>query len=202
MYRKICGQGDIFELILRNEVIALPNEMTEEKVLCINDIRVCPDYFVEDCFQSYYHSMLLYAEAKVLDEEIAQDIVQDVFLELVSQVSRVIEHPNPGGWIKLTTKNKIHEYERRIRNNKRRFLSLNAIPYEPASYIEISAGEDVFEIMKQIKKILSEDEYQFFKQLVYEETPHKEMAMRRGISETASRKRLERIRKKIKSFLH
>ena len=91
--------------------------------------------------------VFLYAEAKVLDEEIAQDIVQDVFLELVSQVSRVIEHPNPGGWIKLTTKNKIHEYERRIRNNKR-------------------------------------------------------MALRRGISETASRKRLERIRKKIKSFLH
>lgn len=54
---------------------------------------------------------------RVSNEEDAEDILQDVFLKLISNVDKLIDNQKVHAWIYKTTRNAIIDYYRRNQSN-------------------------------------------------------------------------------------
>ena len=159
------------------------------------------DAFFEKLYQDYFGKLTLYAGALLRNQSRAQDMVQDTFHEALHRVDLLMEHPNPGGWLMVTLKNKIREEQRAQRRYMLRFLSLNTdLLTEPVSQdtsLEDQMGENSFSVMKCIREALTPEEFHLLKRLTIDRASHLEVAKEFGISVYASQKRLERIRKKL-----
>ncbi len=69
------------------------------------------DAFFEQMYYNYFRKLTLYAGAQMRNQSRAQDVVQDTFHEALRHIDVLMEHPNPGGWLMTTLKNKIREEE-------------------------------------------------------------------------------------------
>ena len=159
------------------------------------------DAFFEKLYQDYFGKLTLYAGALLRNQSRAQDMVQDTFHEALRRIDILMEHPNPGGWLMVTLKNKIREEERTQRRYMLRFLSLNTdLIREPASQtpdLEEHLADDGPTFLEQIQNALTEEEFLLLKRLTIDRASHLEVAKEFDISVYASQKRLERIRKKL-----
>lgn len=158
------------------------------------------DLFIENLYREYAKKLFLYAFIQVQDQSRAQDIVQDTFHTAVRRIDTVMNHENPGGWLMDVLKKKISESERSHRRYVLRFASLNTDvgivagdSQDPVNLIEDTEAD----IIQKIKSVLSEDEYNFLKRVIFDKVSHLDMAKELGITVYASQKRLERIRKKL-----
>ena len=156
---------------------------------------------VERLYRLYFKKLFIYASAVLRDQEQAKDIVQDTFHEAMRRIDVVAKHENPGGWLMNVVKNKIKECERNRRRDLYCLLSLEAdfpdesnLPEEFVSAQPEPQGESVMEI---VERVLTPEELQFLKTLVFERASHQQVAQEFGISVYASQKRLERIRDKL-----
>lgn len=162
------------------------------------------DRYIEELYHTYFRKLIIYATASLHNSERAQDVVQDTFHEAVLHVDTLINHPNPGGWLMNTVKNRIRENERQRNRYIQRFLSLESeLLREPASYSGSTLSADVIDNMddvftvEKIKQVLTEEEYKILKRLILDHATHLQVAQELGITVYASQKRLERIRKKL-----
>lgn len=156
--------------------------------------------WLEGLYHDYYGKLTLYAAASLRNQSRAQDVVQDTFHEALRHMETLTDHPNPGGWLMVTLKNKLREEERRQRRYMHWFLSLNTdLLKEPGRQdpeIEASGPS----LLEQIQEVLTPEEYRHLKRLTIDRASHLEVAKEVGISVYASQKRLERIRKKLQKL--
>lgn len=156
---------------------------------------------VERLYRLYFKKLFIYASAVLRDQEHAKDIVQDTFHEALRRIDVVAKHENPGGWLMNVVKNKLNEYERNRRRNLRYLLSLDVdfpdesnLPEELVSaQPELQSGS----VMEIIERVLTSEELQLLKRIVFDRASHQQVAQEFGISVYASQKRLERIRDKL-----
>ena len=90
------------------------NRLTEKLRPDILESEVCsvnPEQtqWLEHLYRDYYGKLTIYAAATLRSQSRAQDIVQDTFHEALRHVDTLMEHPNPGGWLMVTLKNKLRE---------------------------------------------------------------------------------------------
>lgn len=160
------------------------------------------DKFISQLYQEYFGKLTIYAAASLKSQNKAQDVVQDTFHEAITHIDILMQHPNPAGWLMVTLKNKIKEYQRETQKYLRWFLSLNSdLLVEPGQHdprIEQQMDMDEPSVHKQIKQLLTTEEYLLLKRLTLDRASHLEVAQEFGISVYASQKRLERIRKKLR----
>ena len=156
---------------------------------------------VERLYRIYFKKLFIYANAALRDQELARDVVQDTFHEALRHIDVLAKHENPGGWLMNVVKNKLKEYERSRHRDLRRLLSLEAdfldkgsLPEELVAGQPEPQGESVLEI---IERVLTPEELQLLRRLVFERASHQQVAQEFGISVYASQKRLERIRGKL-----
>lgn len=157
------------------------------------------DKFIEQLYYDYFAKLMIYASASLKDQSRSQDVVQDTFHEAVRRIDALMAHPNPGGWLMVTLKNKIREDERAHRRYMRHFLSLNTdLLTEPGTqdpHPQLDQKEAP--LLEQIEQALTPEEYLLLKRLTIDRASHLEVAKEFNISVYASQKRLERIRKKL-----
>ena len=160
------------------------------------------DKLLSQLYQDHFGKLTMYALAVLKNESRAQDAVQDTFHEAITHIDILIQHPNPSGWLMVTLKNKIKEYQRETQKYMLRFLSLSSdLLIEPGQHnpqIEQQLNADGPPIIERIKQALTPEEYLLLKRLTIDQASHLEVAQELGISVYASQKRLERIRKKLK----
>lgn len=156
---------------------------------------------VDRLYRLYFKRLFIYANAVLRDQEQAKDVVQDTFHEALRLIDVLEKHENPGGWLMNVLKNKLKEYERSRRRDLRCLLSLDAnfpdestLPEELILEQTEPQSESVLEI---IERVLTPEELQLLKRLVFERASHQQVAQEFGISVYASQKRLERIRGKL-----
>lgn len=70
------------------------------------------DKLLSQLYQDHFGKLTMYALAVLKNESRAQDAVQDTFHEAITHIDILIQHPNPSGWLMVTLKNKIKEYQR------------------------------------------------------------------------------------------
>ena len=149
----------------------------------------------------HFKKLFIYANAVLRDPEQAKDVVQDTFHEALRRIDVFAKHENPGGWLMNTLKNKLKENERTRRRDLLRLLSLDAdFPDEsnlPEELVAAQPEPQEESVIEKVERVLTPEEYQLLKRLVFDRASHLEVAQEFGISVYASQKRLERIREKL-----
>lgn len=134
----------------------------------------------------------------------AQDVLQEVFL--LASEKKIYRHPNPEGWLIITTANVCSNY---IRANARRIKKFDRLIQEkhdanvnskkqpiPRTDDEIQ-NVDLHIVMEQV---LSEEEQMLLTQHYIGGLTLEEIALRLNVSPGTLRVRLHRIRKKLKKY--
>lgn len=151
--------------------------------------------FVEDLFQKYYAQLIKYAITIVGNIAVAEDLVQDTFYEAMNEqgIQKIGESNNQIGWLILTLKNKIKNYQKRLCNTE--YLG------EEEKLLEKGKKEEQFTMIEWdmlLKRILTDHELMLFHMYFIEKHSVKEMAKIEGISENAFKVKMNRIRSKVK----
>lgn len=159
------------------------------------------DRLIEQLYYDYFGKLTLYASAALRNQTRAQDVVQDTFHEAIRRIDTLMGHPNPGGWLMVTLKNKIREDQRAQRRDMMRCLSLDTdLLMEPGGQdprLERQMNEGEPSALEKIQTTLTPEEFLLLKRLTIDRASHLDVAKEFNISVYASQKRLERIRKKL-----
>lgn len=156
--------------------------------------------FFDALYEECYLSLLHQAEKKMGDPVLAQDITQDTFCALLNRIDHVMAHENPQGWLNRVLKFKIIRFfEKRAREQKL-FLNMEeenyVEPSQPDERIQAMEAEGG-EMMDKIQESLTEEEYRFITRLVLEKASHQELSKEYHITEIGSKKKRERIIRKL-----
>ena len=163
------------------------------------------DQLIEQLYQQYFDDLILYAIASLKNESRAQDIVQDAFHEAILRADVLMQHDNPKGWLMLTVKHKIKEYQRELQRYMKYVISLDKDLFiepgkeDPRLEQPFQGEEEKLPTLKEIETTLTPEEFYLLKRLTIDQASHLELAKELGISIYASQKRLERIRKKLRA---
>lgn len=148
---------------------------------------------VERLYRLHFKKLFIYANAVLRDPEQAKDVVQDTFHEALRRIDVFAKHENPGGWLMNTLKNKLKENERTRRRDLLRLLSLDAdFPDEsnlPEELVAAQPEPQEESVIEKVERVLTPEEYQLLKRLVFDRASHLEVAQEFGISVYASQKR-------------
>lgn len=162
------------------------------------------DELIEKLFWNSYRKLVAYANYRLNNYLMAEEVVQDTFHEAVLHIDILMSHPNPSAWLMRTLINKIHESERMRRQCLKRFISIDsALPIEVATsndYIEQVIDSSTPSLADKLAVVLNKEELYQLKRFVFDKAPHKEIAQELGISLWAAQKRMERIWKKLYDF--
>lgn len=148
--------------------------------------------FLQQLYQSKYERMLKVAYRMVGDIELAQDLVQDVFLLALLHKDELSAHPMPEKWLMLTLKN--------LAQNERRGMQKHLnIPLESAETLQAAPPTLALELY--LPKGLSEAERTILLWRFEDRMEYREIADRLGISETGCRSRISRAIKHCRKLL-
>ena len=148
--------------------------------------------WVQQSWDRYNKKLLLTAFYMTEDSELAADMVQDVFLTLLTKYEEVKDYENIQAWLVKALKCRVQSELQRA--HYKRELPLEhgerlpaADPYAPDFSSLMPAG-------------LSENEKEILYLHIEVGLPHEEIAVRLGCSEEACRMRLVRARRKFKKL--
>lgn len=148
------------------------------------------DEWVHELYQTCAPDLFRIARYRLLEEQLAQDLVQEVFLLLLEKKNTLKEHPNIKGWLMKTLNHRIlHAVEKRARESPLLDVSLVPAPSKTDSLDEI------------LPKQLSEKEKHLLKLFYEEGLSYQELSDRLGMMPAACGSRLHRARIKCKKYL-
>lgn len=158
--------------------------------------------FLEDLFIKNYEKLWHYACIAIGNDTAAEDVVQESFCVALRRGEKLSIHRNPSAWLMVTLKFKIMEHKRHETREGGDALSLPCdVPWNLKLDEELSYGDvaDMLGIsLGELAGSLSYEEFCFMKRLLVEEATHRQVAEEFGISVSASQKRLQRVRHKLK----
>ena len=160
------------------------------------------DEFIVKLYQDLYKSLLKFANKYFKNEDLAAEIVQDVFLEAMEQCDELMQHPKPEGWLMRTLQYKMANHSRKTTKMKRQTLSMNGETVVEIISAEVTENkvvqiDDLREAQKKIEKTLTDEEKYLIRRYAFENASHAQIARELQITEWTSQKRLERIRDKL-----
>ena len=141
------------------------------------------DDFVYGLYQTHYKKLFCIAYRMLGDVEQAQDVVQDVFLQVVFHQSKLAAHPNPEGWLVVTLRNM-------VQNERRRSTAHPVIPLDSAALVP--GAEPGTPLEMALPTTLSPEDRSVLIWRFEQEMSYQEIADRLGISESGCRSRVSR----------
>lgn len=160
------------------------------------------DAFIEKLYHEFFTPLWIYAKAALGNPEQAQEVVQDTFHEAVRHIDILMAHVNPKGWLMDVLKKKIMHARRSMNRYILHFISLDSdLEFtDPILSAEAPSPSDVQDTLKEIQRVLLEEEWDLLRKITLEEQPYKVVAEELGITVWTCQKRMERIRKKLKQY--
>lgn len=167
-------------------------------------MRPKEEQFFEQLYRDNFRKLNRYARVH-LDPFRAEEVVQDTFHDALEKIDGLLEHENPYGWLMVTLKHKINNYQRSRQRDLLRLVSLDAVPVQelPATKSVdrlVEEKEDQIFVKERIQNTLSDCERYIVRRLIYEKATHKELSEELGITIWASQKRMGRIREKLGKY--
>jgi len=133
-----------------------------------------------------------------------QDVLQEVFL--LAAKKKICDHPNPEGWLVITTVNVCNNY---IQSNARRIRKYNKLVQEQHNAnvdskkrpVNPNTDEtDDVDLQLVMEQVLSDEERELLIQHYINGLSLEEISHHLNVSPNALRVRLHRIRKKLKKY--
>ena len=145
---------------------------------------------IELLYMEYRLKLLQFIMATISNREIAEDIVQEVFLEAVRRHDEFSAHPHKIGWLYRTARYKIMECMRRLKQTE--------LLAEKAEQLEnTEEGFSRAEMEMTLYETLTTDELLRFRRYFVWGQNIEEIAQKEQVSENNMRVRLSRLKKKI-----
>jgi RNA polymerase sigma-70 factor (ECF subfamily) len=152
---------------------------------------------VEKLYMEMYYPLSAYAKSALRESTLAEEAVQDTYRIACSKVNDLLTSPNPKGWLLNTLKyvisNMIHN---RARLNKMVISSIDLIENYPENNI------NPLDIDILYSDIANSEDYKLIKKIALDKYTMLEVAKEYGISIEASKKRVQRARKKLKDHFN
>ncbi len=142
--------------------------------------------FFGELYTRYYLDLFRYAKSYVREDALAQEIVQEAFVILLTQQSTLEQHPNILGWLVTVVRNQaVSELRRRKK--------CTAVPLEELAAVPAAPHEP--SLRDTLPRGLSDEDCRLIMLRYEEQLSHEEIAQTLGISVMASRARLHRAQK-------
>jgi len=149
----------------------------------------------EKIWFDFRRELKLFILSKVKDEETANDILQEVFLKVHTQLKQLKDQNSLGKWIYQITRNAINDHFRK----RKSYSDVNEI--DLVDEAEESVKSDKF--MKCMSPFL-EKLPQIYKEAItladLEDLNQNQLAIRLGISYSAAKSRVQRARRLLRSY--
>ena len=166
--------------------------------------------FFEKLFREYYDAVAAYCSAMLAGDSAEGELcAHEVFDQALSDVERLMRHPNPVGWLKKTASHRVSRYLREKAKRARHEVHITEISEK---YLEAEKVIDDYDTafmtdktIEQMKdevlsKLTDEEkklyEYRFVQGLTY-----KDIAPLIELSESATRIRTVRIEQKLRRLI-
>ncbi len=136
---------------------------------------------------------------RVSNEEDIEDILQDVFLKLISNIDKLMDDQKVHAWIYRVTRNAIIDYYRR--NHKS--LDLESIPEELPLVLDedLTFNKEIAYCLKNMVDKLPEIYKQAIQITIFENHTQKEYSEMVGISVSGAKSRVQRARDILKEMV-
>ncbi len=136
---------------------------------------------------------------RVANEADAEDILQEVFLKLISHIDKLMDNQKIYAWIYQITKNAIIDYHRRNYSNS----VLESLPEEMPLVLEddLSSNNEIAFCLKNMVEKLPDKHRQAIVYTVFENHTQKEYSEMVGISLSGAKSRIQRARSLLKEMV-
>ncbi len=159
-----------------------------------------PERFFEEKYLSLYEPLFRFIYQLCKDENAAEDLVQEVFLQAWKEKEKLSVHPNPDGWFYLTARNKTMNYLR-LECRRDAYVLDDDEAGDALIPSVLSAEEEVFRRFfsyEELSAVLSAEEIALLKKRFSEAMGVKALAETAGVAEGAMKMRFSRIFAKLK----
>lgn len=152
---------------------------------------------IEQYYLQMYDMLLSYTRSSLKEEPLAEEVVQETFRIACQKPQDLCESQNPQGWLVKTLKFAIQN-AKRSRESARQVL----MAYLAAQNQQTSFSEDQVCLEVLYENIADLEEFKLLKEMAVDGKSHLEMAMARGISVSACKKRVQRAKELLQKKLH
>lgn len=90
--------------------------------------------FITPLYNEEHERLFKAAYRRTMDWELAQDLVQDVFLLAIFHQAKLVQHPKPGAWLMQTLQNLIMN---ELRSPSRKTIPLDVVAEVPAGAADL-----------------------------------------------------------------
>lgn len=152
--------------------------------------------FIETLYKK--EALLLYRYTKTIfdNASIAEEAVQETFIIVCLNYTKVSASLNPEGWIMNTHKNVCRNMQKRQHLYLKRILSLDQMENLP------SYSEPTYNINDDLSTFVSSDDYTLLRKIILEGYSHKDVANELNISIDVCKKRFQRAKERFKKNFH
>jgi len=157
-----------------------------------------PEYskIIEQLYLEMYDMLITYARCSFQEESLAEEAVQETFRIACLNPDKVMNSPNPKGWLHNTLKYTICNHQR-SRDRANRLLVKYLLNL--GNLTEISENQISLEVA--FDDMADREEFQLLKEYAIEGKSQIEIAKERGISVDACKKRVQRARNTIRKMI-
>jgi len=144
-------------------------------------------------WKEFNEQLLSFIKTRVSDDEIAKDILQEVFIKIHKKIDSIKDSEKITSWVYQITRNSIIDFYRKEKKK-------STIPnLENISLQEIDVqNPDFSKCISPFLKQLSEKDRELLNKISFEGISQKEYADLHNLSYTATKSRVQRARKKLK----
>ena len=152
----------------------------------------------ENVWKTFNVNLKQFILKRVVDEDNAEDILQDVFVKIHTRIHTLRDEEKLPGWIYQIARNAIYDYYRAQRDTLALPDSAMLIAEEP---LNASAIEELLPCIREMVERLPAEYRQALILTEYDGLSQKELAERLGISYSGAKSRVQRAREKLKTML-
>ena len=147
---------------------------------------------IDQLYLQMYAKLFEYARSTLSNDALAEEAVQDTFAIACQKPDALLSSPNPPGWLVITLKNVISNTIRR-QQTAQRILS----DYCADHGMDDVSSHDHLDLKTLYGELSQTEDFLLLKEMAVDGKSYRQMAVSRGISLAACRKRVPRAREKL-----
>ena len=152
----------------------------------------------ENVWETFNVNLKQFILKRVVDEDNAEDILQDVFVKIHTRIHTLRDEEKLQGWIYQIARNAIYDYYRSQRD-------ILALPdndmFIAEETLNDSAIEELLPCIREMVECLPTEYREALILTEYDGLSQKDLAARLGISYSGAKSRVQRAREKLKTML-
>lgn len=152
---------------------------------------------LEQVYETFNDGLRSFVRSRVDSPEVAEDILQDVYLKIHSGIGSLHGEENLRAWVYTVARNAVHDHYRSTRETS----VLPEIPYEAEDPLNDAMAAGLNASVRAMIECLSPQDRQTLILTEYEGLTQKQLAEQLNLSVPGAKSRVQRARTRLKTLL-